>query len=54
LSPTAVTSVEWGASDNNRRATFYKLTAAGRWQLTADTESWERLSRALSLIQENA
>ena len=45
---------EWGASDNNRRAKFYKLTAAGRRQLTADTESWERFSRAVSLILENA
>jgi DNA-binding PadR family transcriptional regulator len=45
---------EWGASDNNRRAKFYKLTAAGRRQLTADTETWERFSRAVSLILENA
>jgi len=45
---------EWGASDNNRRAKFYKLTAAGRRQLTADTESWERFAQAVSLILEGA
>ena len=41
---------EWGASDNNRRARFYKLTAAGRKQLTAQTESWERFTGAVNLI----
>jgi transcriptional regulator len=33
---------EWGASENNRRARFYSITRAGRKQLTAETESWER------------
>ena len=32
---------EWGASDNNRRARFYRLTAAGRKQLQAETRNWE-------------
>jgi PadR family transcriptional regulator PadR len=32
---------EWGPSDNNRRARFYRLTAAGRRQLQAETRSWE-------------
>lgn len=41
---------EWGASDNNRRARFYKLTAAGRKQLTAQTASWERFTGAVNLI----
>jgi transcriptional regulator len=45
---------EWGSSDNNRRAKFYKLTAVGRRQLAAETESWERFSRAVSLILEGA
>ena len=31
---------EWGASDNNRRARFYRLTAAGRRQLRAETREW--------------
>jgi PadR family transcriptional regulator, regulatory protein PadR len=43
-------SAEWGTSDNNRKARFYKLTAAGRKQLNAETESWERLSAAINLV----
>ena len=41
---------EWGESDNNRRAKFYRLTAAGRKQLAAETESWERFTGAVDLI----
>jgi transcriptional regulator len=37
----AVTS-EWGPSDNNRRARFYRVTAAGRRQLQAETRTWEQ------------
>lgn len=40
----------WGASDNNRRAKYYELTRAGRRQLEAETESWERLSAAVRQI----
>ena len=36
----AITS-EWGPSDNNRRARFYRITAAGRRQLKAETRSWQ-------------
>jgi transcriptional regulator len=43
-------SSEWSASDNNRRANFYRLTAAGRKQLAAETESWERFTGAVDLI----
>src|SRR5580698_8257559 len=32
----------WGMSDNNRRARFYEITRAGKKQLAAETESWER------------
>lgn len=35
---------EWGESENNRKAKFYTLTAAGRKQLKAETESWNRFS----------
>jgi transcriptional regulator len=35
-------SSEWGTSDNNRRAKFYKLTRAGRRQLSVETREWER------------
>ncbi len=41
---------EWGVSENNRKAKFYKLTPAGRKQLVAETSHWEKLSRAISLI----
>jgi len=41
---------EWGTSDNNRRARFYELTAAGRKQLEREREAWERFSSALGLI----
>lgn len=42
----------WGASENNRRARFYQLTRAGRKQLDAETESWRRLTGAVSRILE--
>lgn len=41
---------EWGVSDNNRKAKFYKLTPTGRKQLVEETSNWERLSRAINLI----
>ena len=41
---------EWALSENNRRAKYYKLTAAGRKALKAETAEWERLSSAISLI----
>lgn len=43
---------EFGESENNRRAKFYSLTAAGRKQLKAELESWQRLSNAVGLIVE--
>lgn len=39
---------EWGTSDNNRRARYYRLTAAGRKKLGEETESWNRLVMAMS------
>ena len=43
-------AAEWGASDNNRRAKFYELTRAGRKQLDADTEAWDKLTAAVALV----
>src|SRR5947209_6265259 len=37
----------WGTSDNNRRARYYRLTQAGRKQLSVETSRWERLVRAI-------
>ena len=39
---------EWGTSDNNRRAKYYRMTAAGRRRLKSETERWERLALAMS------
>ena len=41
---------EWGASENNRRARFYKLTTSGRKHLVAETECWERFTGAVELV----
>jgi PadR family transcriptional regulator PadR len=41
---------EWGTSENNRRAKFYLLTAAGKKQLKAELETWDRLSTAIALV----
>jgi len=43
-------SAEWGLSDNNRRAKYYRLTAPGRKYLAVETSSWERLSIAVSRV----
>ena len=45
---------DWGTSENNRKAKFYKLTAAGRKQLRAERSNWERLSSAINLILKSA
>ncbi len=39
---------EWGASENNRRARFYRLTAAGRRQLTTETREWEQTAAIIA------
>ena len=41
---------EWGVSDKNRKARFYKLTRAGRMRLAAETSKWEKMVRAVSRI----
>src|ERR1043165_7338111 len=41
---------EWGTSENNRKARFYKLTAAGRKQLIAETEHWSRITEGINLV----
>jgi transcriptional regulator len=41
---------EWGASDNNRRAKFYRLTRAGQKRLAEETASWERLAGAVTRV----
>ena len=41
---------EWGVSTNNRRARFYKLTRAGRKQLTHETSQWRKLAAAIGRV----
>jgi len=50
LEAKGMVSAEWGPSENNRRARFYKLTTAGRKQLTKERADWERFTSALGLI----
>ena len=47
-------AAEWGASENNRRAKYYRLTGPGRKQLKVETARWEQLSSAVSQILETA
>ena len=47
-------SSEWGLSENNRRAKFYKLTRAGRKQLDSESANWERVSEAVTRILQTA
>jgi PadR family transcriptional regulator len=41
---------KWGVSDNNRKARYYELTAAGRKQLEAEREHWSRITRGINLV----
>jgi len=43
-------TAEWGSSDNNRQAKYYKLTRAGRKQLDEETANWQRLSAAVEQV----
>jgi PadR family transcriptional regulator, regulatory protein PadR len=43
---------EWGTSENNRRARFYRLTAAGRRQLQAETREWEQTAAIIARFLE--
>lgn len=45
---------EWGASENNRKAKYYRLTRSGQRQLEAETENWKRLAAAVARILQTA
>ncbi|MEP6492071.1 MAG: PadR family transcriptional regulator [bacterium] len=47
-------TAEWGVSENNRRARFYRLTASGKRRLEQERADWERLSAAISLVMRTA
>ena len=46
-------AADWGESENNRQARFYRLSAKGRKQLAAEEDTWNRLSKAVALILAN-
>jgi transcriptional regulator len=41
---------EWGTSENNRKAKFYSISKAGRKQLVAETENWQRVSAVIGRV----
>ena len=43
-------SAEWGTTENNRRARYYRLTSAGRKQLAEEEQNWERLTLAVAQV----
>ena len=45
---------EWGQSDNNRRAKYYRLTKVGRKQLEVESDGWERLCLAIRQVMQSA
>ncbi len=45
---------DWGVSENNRRAKYYRITPAGRKQLGSEASRWRRLSAAIERIMEPA
>src|SRR5207247_3632475 len=45
---------EWGTSDNNRRAKFYRLTALGRRELDNEAEYWTRIASAMTRVMQTA
>jgi len=45
---------EWGLSDNNRRAKFYRLTPAGRRELEHETDYWTRVAGAVTRVMQTA
>jgi transcriptional regulator len=47
-------AAEWGTSENNRRARYYRLTAAGRKQLAEEQKNWERLTQAVASVLQTA
>ncbi len=47
-------AAEWGVSENNRRAKYYRLTAAGRRHLVDETARWRRMTTAIARIMEPA
>jgi len=43
-------SADWGTTENNRRARYYRLTSTGRKQLAEEEKNWERLTQAVAQV----
>ncbi len=54
LEAQGLIEAEWGVSENNRQAKFYRLTKAGRRQLADETEFWQRFTSAVGLVLKNS
>jgi PadR family transcriptional regulator, regulatory protein PadR len=54
LEVDGIIASEWGQSENNRRAKFYKLTPLGRKQLLRESEKWNRLAGAIARVMQTA
>jgi PadR family transcriptional regulator, regulatory protein PadR len=54
LEQRGLISAEWGASENNRRAKFYRITAAGRKRFDQERETWERFTGAVDALLRDA
>ena len=50
LEKAGLIDAEWRASDNNRRARYYRITAEGRRRLAADQKEWDRVAAAMARI----
>jgi len=50
LEVDGIIASEWGQSENNRRAKFYRLTPLGRKQLTKESQKWDRLASAIARV----
>jgi PadR family transcriptional regulator, regulatory protein PadR len=50
LEKAGLVASDWGTTDNNRRARYYRLTAAGRRALGAEVESWRRFAAGLEAV----
>ncbi len=54
LEKRGLVAAEWGLSENNRKARYYKLTRAGRKQLEEEQAGWAQLSEAISKVMQTA
>ncbi len=54
LAARGLVATEWGVSENNRKAKYYALTAAGRRELRSRSDSWDRYARAVARVMQEA